>query len=84
MLDRNGGKSPGEGRCEVAIQDGGYTDAGIHGGTVWEEVLSKAAQFSRKEKGLAEVSYYHGLTYLYFHFTPKESEVGLTCHVQEN
>ena len=55
MLDRNGGKSPGEGRCEVAVQDGGYTDAGIHGGTVWEEVLSKAAQFSRKEIGRAHV-----------------------------
>lgn len=76
-------KESAEGHCEVAIQDGGYPDSGIHGGAVWREVLSKAAQFSRKEKNLAEVSYYHGLIYLYFHFTPKEAEVGLTCHMQE-
>lgn len=35
-------------------------------------------------KGVAEVSYYWGLIYLYPLFIQKESKVGLTCHLQEN
>lgn len=48
--------------------------------------LRAAHNFSSKNrrKGLAEVSYYWGLIYLYIHFIQKESEVGLTCHLQEN
>lgn len=84
MLERNGGESPGEGHCEVLIQDGGYTDPGIHGGTVWEQVLSKAAQFSRKERALLRSPIIMDLS-IYISISPQKSlEVGLTCHVQEN
>ena len=61
------------------MQDGTCKDAWCRR-TSGAELLD----FSSKGKGPAEVSYYCGLIYLYLHFIPKESEVGLTCHVQEN
>lgn len=59
-----------------------------HGCLMREEVLGSTLHtiYLAKigGKGVAEVSHYWGLIYLYLLFIQKESKVGLTCHLQEN
>lgn len=45
---------------------------------------SRALLAESAGEGLPEVSYCWGLIYLYLPVLRKESEVGLTCHLQEN
>lgn len=79
MLEKNRGKSAGEGHSEDGHPRQQEDRTGGSPELHCNIFLAKI-----EEKGLAEVSYYCGLIYLYLHFIPKESEVGLTCHLQEN
>lgn len=48
------------------------------------ELSRSVFQAKTEGKGLAEVAYDWGLTYLCLHVSQQESEVGLLCHLQEN
>lgn len=76
MLEKNRGKSVGEGYSE----DGYLRQQEDRTGGSFE-FYCNIFLVKIEEKGFVEVFYYCGFIYLYFYFILKEFEVGFICYL---